>query len=87
MVKNLHGSRIKEFWDKVSAETEEPNSTKQQSSAEILQIDAGSEEMRCKYTASIVLVESMGAITPRTSLLNLDVRIYTHPASDILRLP
>ncbi|WP_224087863.1 hypothetical protein [Nostoc sp. MS1] len=53
MVKNLHGSRIKEFWDKATAETEEPNSTKQQSSAEISQIDAGSEEMRCKYTASI----------------------------------
>ncbi|MBD2255701.1 hypothetical protein [Nostoc parmelioides] len=53
MVRNLHGSRIKEFWDKVSAETEEPNSTKQQSSAEILQIDAGSEEMRCKDKASI----------------------------------
>ncbi|WP_414755279.1 hypothetical protein [Anabaena sp. CCY 9910] len=53
MVKNLHGSRIKEFWDKVNAETQEPNSTKQQSSAEISQIDAGSEEMRCKYKASI----------------------------------
>lgn len=53
MVKNLHGSRIKEFWDKATAETAEPTSTKQQSSAEKLEMDAGSREMRCKYTASI----------------------------------
>ncbi|MCC5640841.1 hypothetical protein LC593_34455 [Nostoc sp. CHAB 5844] len=51
MVRNLHGSRIKEFWEKVNAE--EPNSTKQQSNAENAEMNAGFEEMRCKYTASI----------------------------------
>lgn len=32
------------------------------------------------------LVESMEAIMPRTSLLELDVRVSVHPAPDILSL-
>ena len=32
------------------------------------------------------LVESMGDIIPRTSLLNLDVQLSLHPASDVLSL-
>ncbi|MBD2491381.1 hypothetical protein [Aulosira sp. FACHB-615] len=51
MVRNLHGSRMKEFWEKVN--TEKPNSTKQESNAENAEVNAGSEEMRCNYTASI----------------------------------
>lgn len=53
MVRNLHGSRMKEFWEKVDAETQQANSKKQQSSAESTEKKAGSEEMRCKYAASI----------------------------------
>ncbi|WGV24207.1 hypothetical protein [Halotia branconii] len=53
MVRNLHGSRMKEFWEKVNTETQEANSTKQESNAENTEVNAGSEEMRCNYTASI----------------------------------
>ncbi|MBD2359560.1 hypothetical protein H6G41_34335 [Tolypothrix sp. FACHB-123] len=53
MVRNLHGSRMKEFWEKVNAQTQQANSTKQQSNAESTEKKAGSEEMRCKYAASI----------------------------------
>ncbi|MBD2564681.1 MULTISPECIES: hypothetical protein [Nostoc] len=53
MVKNLHGSRMKEFWEKPNAENQEPDSTKQESNAEISDKDAGSEEMGALYKASI----------------------------------
>ncbi|MHC0061313.1 hypothetical protein ACWATR_00065 [Nostoc sp. UIC 10890] len=46
MVKNLHGSRIKEFWEK-------NNSFNQQPDAEISDKDAGSEEIRALNQASI----------------------------------
>ncbi|MCC5633305.1 hypothetical protein LC613_38165 [Nostoc sphaeroides CHAB 2801] len=52
MVKNLHGSRMKEFWEKNNSENQQPNSEKQESNsekqesnAEISDKDAGSEEM------------------------------------------
>ncbi|BBD62934.1 hypothetical protein NIES2109_57840 (plasmid) [Nostoc sp. HK-01] len=51
MVRNLHGSRMKEFWEKANAE--EPNSTKQESNAKNAEVNAGSEEMRCLNKASI----------------------------------
>jgi len=51
MVRNLHGSRMKDFWEK--ANTEELNSTKQESNAENAEVNAGSEEMRCLNKASI----------------------------------
>lgn len=54
MVQNLHGSRMKEFWEKVNSENQEPNSTKQESNAEISDKDAGSEEMGALYKASIL---------------------------------
>ncbi len=47
MVKNLHGSRMKEFWEKANAEKQEPNS-------EISDKDAGSEEIRALNQASIL---------------------------------
>ncbi|MBN3907103.1 MAG: hypothetical protein HWQ35_11240 [Nostoc sp. NMS1] len=53
MVKNLHGSRMKEFWEKPNAENQEPDSTKQESNAEISDKDAGSEEIGALYEASI----------------------------------
>ncbi|MEJ6485263.1 hypothetical protein N0Y54_28790 [Nostoc punctiforme UO1] len=34
MVRNLHGSRMKEFWEKPNAENQEPSSTKQESNSE-----------------------------------------------------
>ncbi|WP_260445978.1 MULTISPECIES: hypothetical protein [unclassified Nostoc] len=46
MVKNLHGSRMKQFWEKANFE-------KQESNAEISDKDAGSEEMGALYEASI----------------------------------
>ncbi|MEH2002697.1 MAG: hypothetical protein V7L00_28860 [Nostoc sp.] len=54
MVKNLHGSRIKEFWEKANTEKREPDSEKQEPSAEISDKDAGSEEMGALYKASIL---------------------------------
>ena len=54
MVQNLHGSRMKEFWEKPNALNQEPNSTKQESNAEISDKDAGSEEMGALYKASIL---------------------------------
>ncbi|MHC5771857.1 MAG: hypothetical protein ACYTXI_41330 [Nostoc sp.] len=47
MVKNLHGSRMKEFWEKANAE-------KQESNAEISEIDAGSVEIGALNQASIL---------------------------------
>ncbi|MDM9580044.1 hypothetical protein [Nostoc sp. GT001] len=54
MVKNLHGSRMKEFWEKANAENQEPSSTKQESNAEVSDKDAGSEEMGALNQASIL---------------------------------
>ena len=54
MVKNLHGSRMKEFWEKANAEKQEPSAEKRESNAEISEIDAGSEEIRALYEASIL---------------------------------
>ncbi|WP_375515680.1 hypothetical protein [uncultured Nostoc sp.] len=54
MVKNLHGSRMKEFWEKANSEKQEPDAEKRESNAEISEIDAGSEEMRASYKASIL---------------------------------
>jgi hypothetical protein len=52
MVKNLHGSRIKEFWEKNNSENQQPDAKKQELSAEISEKDAGCEEMRASYKAS-----------------------------------
>ncbi|WP_223278605.1 hypothetical protein [Nostoc sp. 'Peltigera membranacea cyanobiont' 232] len=47
MVKNLHGSRMKEFWEKASAE-------KRESNAGDLEIDVGSEKIGALNQASIL---------------------------------
>ncbi|MHC5937130.1 hypothetical protein [Nostoc sp.] len=52
-VKNLHGSRMKEFWEKANAEKQEPNAEKRELNAGNSEIDAGSEEMGASYKASI----------------------------------
>ncbi|QFS51726.1 hypothetical protein [Nostoc sphaeroides] len=61
MVKNLHGSRMKEFWEKANsfnqqpnAEKQESNSEKRESNAEISEIDAAPEEMGALNQASIL---------------------------------
>ncbi|MBD2565892.1 MULTISPECIES: hypothetical protein [Nostoc] len=54
MVKNLHGSRMKEFWEKANAEKREPDSLKREPNAGDSEIDAGCEEMGASYKASIL---------------------------------
>ncbi|MCC5633470.1 hypothetical protein LC613_39075 [Nostoc sphaeroides CHAB 2801] len=54
MVKNLHGSRIKEFWEKANTENQQPNSEKREPNAGNSEIDAGSEEMGALNQASIL---------------------------------
>nr|WP_322709249.1 hypothetical protein [Nostoc sp. ChiSLP03a]MDZ8210411.1 hypothetical protein [Nostoc sp. ChiSLP03a] len=54
MVKNLHGSRMKKFWEKANAEKQEPNSQKQESNAENTKMNPGSKEMGALYEASIL---------------------------------
>jgi hypothetical protein len=54
MVKNLHGSRMKEFWEKANSASPKPNSEKRELNAGDSEIDAGSEEMRALYEASIL---------------------------------
>ena len=53
MVKNLHGSRIKEFWEKTNFENQQPDAKKRELNAENSEIDAAPEEMRALYKASI----------------------------------
>ncbi|MBD2520437.1 hypothetical protein H6G93_36965 [Nostoc sp. FACHB-973] len=61
MVKNLHGSRMKEFWEKANsaslkpdAEKQEPDAKKREPNAEISNKDAGCEEIRALNQASIL---------------------------------
>ncbi|BBD70409.1 hypothetical protein NIES4072_67750 [Nostoc commune NIES-4072] len=53
-VKNLHGSRIRDFWEKANAENQQPDAEKRELNAEISDKDAGSEEMGALYEASIL---------------------------------
>ncbi|ACC85126.1 hypothetical protein [Nostoc punctiforme] len=53
MVKNLHGSRMKEFWEKANSASPKPDAEKQEPNAEISEIDAGCEEIGASYKASI----------------------------------
>ncbi|MHC5762995.1 hypothetical protein [Nostoc sp.] len=53
MVKNLHGSRMKEFWEKANSLNQQLSSEKREPNAEISDKDAGSEEMRALNQASI----------------------------------
>ncbi|MHC5594813.1 MAG: hypothetical protein ACYTXC_02385 [Nostoc sp.] len=54
MVKNLHGSRMKEFWEKGDSTKREPNAEKQESNAGDSEKYACSEEMGALYKASIL---------------------------------
>ncbi|WP_242055895.1 hypothetical protein [Nostoc flagelliforme] len=54
MVKNLHGSRIKEFWEKANSASPKPDAEKREPNAEISEIDAGCEEIRALNQASIL---------------------------------
>ncbi|MEJ6486938.1 hypothetical protein N0Y54_37735 [Nostoc punctiforme UO1] len=60
MVQNLHGSRMKEFWEKANSFNQQPNAEKQESNSEKREsnagdseIDAAPEEIRALYEASI----------------------------------
>ncbi|MCF2152235.1 hypothetical protein IQ276_038790 [Desmonostoc muscorum LEGE 12446] len=53
MVKNLHGSRMKEFWEKANSASPKPNAEKREANAENTEMNPGSEEMRASYKASI----------------------------------
>ncbi|MCC5632135.1 hypothetical protein LC613_31200 [Nostoc sphaeroides CHAB 2801] len=45
MVQNLHGSRMKEFWEKANSEKQEPSAEKRELNAGDSEIDAECEEM------------------------------------------
>jgi hypothetical protein len=54
MVKNLHGSRMKEFWEKANSASPKPDAEKRESNAGDSEINAGCEEMGALYEASIL---------------------------------
>jgi hypothetical protein len=54
MVRNLHGSRMKEFWEKANSLNQQPDAKKREPNAGDSEIDAGSEEIRALYEASIL---------------------------------
>ncbi|MHC0068673.1 hypothetical protein ACWATR_38405, partial [Nostoc sp. UIC 10890] len=54
MVRNLHGSRMKEFWEKANAENQEPCAEKRELNARDSEMNAGSEEMGALNQASIL---------------------------------
>lgn len=54
MVKNLHGSRMKEFWEKANSENQQPDAKERELNAGDLEIDAGCEEIRALNQASIL---------------------------------
>jgi hypothetical protein len=54
MVKNLHGSRMKEFWEKANSALPKPDTEKRESNTGDSEKDAGCEEMGALYEASIL---------------------------------
>ncbi|QFS51936.1 hypothetical protein [Nostoc sphaeroides] len=54
MVQNLHGSRMKEFWEKANTEKREPSAEKRESNAGDSEINAAPEEMGALNQASIL---------------------------------
>ena len=54
MVKNLHGSRMKEFWEKANSENQQPDAKELEPNAENTEINTGCEEMGALYEASIL---------------------------------
>ncbi|HYX16205.1 MAG TPA: hypothetical protein VE944_17915 [Nostoc sp.] len=53
-VKNLHGSRIKDFWEKGDSTKRELDAEKREPNAENTEMNASSEEMGALYEASIL---------------------------------
>ncbi|WP_191761873.1 hypothetical protein [Komarekiella delphini-convector] len=53
MIRNLHGSRIKEFWEQIDSASQEPGSQKQEPNSSNTEMDAAPKEMRALYKASI----------------------------------
>ncbi|MBE9053873.1 hypothetical protein IQ243_26430 [Nostocales cyanobacterium LEGE 11386] len=53
LVRNLHGSRMKEFWEGIDSASQKPNTEKPEPNSPNSEMDAGSEEMRYLYKESI----------------------------------
>jgi hypothetical protein len=53
LVRNLHGSRMKDFWEQTDSANQQPDSTKQESNAENLEMDADILEIDAKNLACI----------------------------------
>ena len=53
MVRNLHGSRMKDFWEEVDSLKQEPDSTKQEANSQSTETRADSEKIRASNQASI----------------------------------
>ncbi|WP_242053753.1 hypothetical protein [Nostoc sp. FACHB-888] len=51
--RNLHGSRMKDFWEEVDSAKQEPDAQKQQPNSEISEIDAAPKKMRALNQAPI----------------------------------
>ena len=54
MVQNLHGSRMKEFWEKANSPSPKPDAKKQEPNDGDSEKDAAPEEIRALYKASIL---------------------------------
>ncbi|WP_341531536.1 hypothetical protein WKK05_36245 (plasmid) [Nostoc sp. UHCC 0302] len=53
MIRNLHGSRMKEFWEGIDSASQKTDAEKQAPNSENTEMDAGSKEIRALYRASI----------------------------------
>ncbi|MCG6138841.1 MAG: hypothetical protein MET45_30330 [Nostoc sp. LLA-1] len=53
MIRNLHGSRMKNFWEQIDSANQQPDSEKQESNAENSEIDTGILEIDAKNLACI----------------------------------
>ncbi|MEA5506859.1 hypothetical protein VB735_27925 [Halotia wernerae UHCC 0503] len=53
MIRNLHGSRMKEFWEQIDSANQQPDSEKQAPNSSNTEMDAAPEEIGALYRASI----------------------------------
>ncbi|MHC5720442.1 MAG: hypothetical protein ACYTX0_52570 [Nostoc sp.] len=68
MVQNLHGSRMKEFWEKANSLNHQPDSEKRQANAEISKKDAGSKEIGASYKFYDIVCPSLTLISSATPI-------------------
>ncbi len=53
MIRNLHGSRMKEFWEQIDSASQKQDAEKLEPNSENTEIDAASKEIHALYRASI----------------------------------